>query len=56
MVSQGETNDSSHKGLKIAYLKYCLVVIDLFFTKKTSFNYEIFVRNLSLYNIYVPCL
>ena len=51
MVSQRRKNDNNNKGLKIAYLKFCLVFIDLFLTKKISFNYEVFVHNLPSYNI-----
>ena len=44
MVSQRGTNDNNKKGLKIAYLKFYLVFIDLFLTKKISFSYEVFVH------------
>ena len=53
MVSQGGTNDNNNKGLKLAYLKFCLVFIDLLLTKKISFKYEVFVHNLPSDNIYV---
>ena len=56
MVSQGGINDNNIKGLKIAYLKFCLVFIDLFLTKKIYFNYKVFVHNSPSYDIYVLCL
>ena len=56
MVSQGGANDNNNKGLKIASLKFCLVFIDLFLTKKISCKCEVFVQNLLSYNIYVLCL
>ena len=52
MVSQGGTNDNNNKGLKIAYLKFCLVFTNLFPTKKISFRYEVFVHDLLLCNMF----